>query len=88
MSPPNEAETGKHHDTVYLSFEAASVNASESKASKVDDGAPVINQESAAMEMTSPSEEKPNEEAAPNIEEVPPVITADQKPDSSALIDE
>ena len=86
MSPPNEAETAKH-DTVYLSFEAPSIHASESKASKVDEGAPVIQEP--AMEATSSAEEKPNEEAAPIMDEVPPAtVEGETKPDSSSLIDE
>ena len=54
-SPTNEG--GKHSETVYLSFEAG-VQASESKASKVDQG--LMIQESAAG--TSSSEEKPTNE--------------------------
>ena len=61
---------------MYLSFEAPSIHGSESKPRNEDQG-PNLQEE----------EGKPNEEAAPTMEEAP-ATSGETKPDSSSLVDE
>ena len=85
VEPPT-GDGAARQETVYLSFEAPSVDANDAKVSKSDEGPLLEDMEPAA---TISEDNKPLEEVGPTHEEGAHPTCGDSSPDhSSSLLDE